>query len=447
MKPWRNDSSSFPPLLSGETAVGARTALASIAADLADADLRVWHPQVTEPKRRPDLASLGNGDPGVALFLHYYGTAVGDTACLDTASELMRSALQIVSESRLAPGLYVGFTGAAWGLAHLARVADGRYEAEGLESFDDVLWQLLVTRGGGCYYDLIGGLAGLAVYALERETPRADQCLERIVELLDQQALVRADEITWLTPALELSPAQRPRYPNGCFDFGLAHGVPGVVSTLAAIRRRGIAEAATERLCRGAVRWMLRRRLPEQEKSRYPARVGLDGECSPSRLAWCYGDIGIAMALAAAASALNEPEWEEESLSTARHAAAVTQDGAGVVDASLCHGAAGLAHFFNRLANRHADVTVRAASLSWFRATLELRGSTAGAGGYRYLSIALDGTSMWVPKPGLLEGAAGIGMALLVALYETSPSWDAVFLGPHCDVISSAPIVDGASAP
>ncbi len=70
---------------------------------------------------------------------------------------------------------------------------------------------------------------------------------------------------------------------------------------------------------------------------------------SAARLAWCYGDPGIAASLMAAAGAAGRPDWYRVAVDVACRAAARDLALAGVKDSGICHGAAGLAHIFNRL--------------------------------------------------------------------------------------------------
>jgi hypothetical protein len=79
-----------------------------------------------------------------------------------------------------------------------------------------------------------------------------------------------------------------------------------------------------------------------------------------------------------------------------------------VVDASICHGSAGLAHIFNRLYQATGQSVFRSAAEEWLQHLVET----------------------WCPdaEPGLLTGAAGVGLVLLAASTPHEPRWDRLFL-------------------
>jgi hypothetical protein len=135
------------------------------------------------------------------------------------------------------------------------------------------------------------------------------------------------------------------------------------------------------------------------------------GRPEPSRSAWCYGDPGIAAALLGAARSVGETAWEKEALAIARRAAERPPDGTGVRDAGLCHGAAGLGHLFNRMFQATGDERLGKASRFWLERTLEMRERPSEHS-----------------DRGILEGVAGIALALLAAVSSTPPEWDRMLL-------------------
>jgi hypothetical protein len=99
-----------------------------------------------------------------------------------------------------------------------------------------------------------------------------------------------------------------------------------------------------------------------------------------------------------------------------------------VVDAGLCHGAAGLGHLFNRLFQATGDPGLGAAARSWFERTLQMRRPGRGVGGYEAWQAGDGGEMTWVADAGLLTGATGIALALLGATTATEPVWDRMLL-------------------
>src|SRR5262249_14299323 len=96
----------------------------------------------------------------------------------------------------------------------------------------------------------------------------------------------------------------------------------------------------------------------------------------------------------------------------------------------LCHGAAGLGHLFNRLFQATGDEHLAEAARVWFRRTLDLRQPGRGIAGFEAGKGNAHRRLLWVDDPGLLQGAAGIALALLAAATPLEPGWDRLLLVP-----------------
>jgi len=156
------------------------------------------------------------------------------------------------------------------------------------------------------------------VYLLERlPNPAAAETLGLLVGHLERTAEASDAGLTWLTLPDWLPPWQRDAMPDGCYNLGVAHGVPGVLGFLAAAQRTGFQDPRIARLADGLASWIFAQRLGGDE-SRYPAAMVPGKRSDPTRSAWCYGDPGIAAVLLSAARAFNRPDWEEEALIVAR---------------------------------------------------------------------------------------------------------------------------------
>ena len=132
----------------------------------------------------------------------------------------------------------------------------------------ELTWQH--NRGVGPY-DLVNGLVGYGVYALERlPDPVAVDCLERIVDRLAELAERTPDGSTWYTPARLLGGSDRGVAPDGYYNLGVAHGVPGVATLLAAACGAGVARERADSLAREAIRWLLAQRLRKPGPARFP---------------------------------------------------------------------------------------------------------------------------------------------------------------------------------
>jgi hypothetical protein len=174
------------------------------------------------------------------------------------------------------------------------------------------------------------------------------------------------------------------------------------------------------------VEWLLSEKEPEASRFRYWTGTGVPGR--QGRCAWCYGDPGVASALLLAARGAGEPDWEREAVDLAIHAARRPVEDSGVVDPSLCHGAAGLGHIFNRIGQATGNGELRTAATFWFEKTLQLRRPGTGLAGFTTALKNLDGSQTFETDPTFLSGAAGVAMALAAASTSAEPAWDRTLL-------------------
>ena len=409
----------WQPILTGEASVSAWESVRAIATELSASK---W-PELDDP-------SLAEGCAGLALLYAYCGEAEPGDDDQEIAAQFLSRAIKLMGEMNLGPELYDGFTGVAWATAHLLRERlFDEDDDDPNKAIDDALFNYLSQSPWGDDYDLIGGLAGIGLYALER-LPRASAvaCLELIVERLAETAEHSAEGVAWFTRPDLLPEWQRELCPNGYYNLGLAHGVPGVIALLGGACAAGVAVERARPLLDGAVTWLLRQKFRSSAQSSFPHWTGHGFDESECRLAWCYGDAGVAASLLVAARCVNEPEWEREALSVARRAAKRKLKSAGVKDAGLCHGAAGLGHLFNRLFQATGETVFLEAARYWFERTLAMRRARRGICGFSAYRVESDGKEYWEDKAGILEGAAGIALALLAAVTDIEPSWDRMLL-------------------
>ena len=427
-RPTSGRPSSWQPLLQGDSAGIALQAIDAIAADLPRAPIQPPSP-ISPEGAVAWRCSLASGRAGQALFYAYlsFQRSDGDGPA-DLALDLLDQATEGAAAVPMSESLFSGFPGIAWTEEHL----QGRlFEVEGdpHQEVDETILSLLSGSPWRGEYDLINGLVGLGIYALERfPRPTAVQCLERIVGELARSAERDPEGAAWFSPPARLSSFKLAVYPRGLYDLGTSHGIAGVIALLAAVCRADIQAGAARPLLDQAVSWLLARELGGERGFRFAHFFHPDVEPQPSRLAWCYGDVGIAAALLFAARAVGEPSWESRALDVALAAVEPGPRAATVRDAGLCHGAAGLGHLFNRMFQATGEERLAEAARSWYGRALAFREPGSGVGGFRSGAADRTGLSDWRNDPGFLEGAAGIGLALLAAISPVEPEWDRLLL-------------------
>jgi lantibiotic modifying enzyme len=412
------------PLLDRSHADAALRSLAEVTEVLQNLD---QHREIDHEFRGQPF-SLGSGGAGIALFFAYLEKSGLSLGARQSAFEQMNRAIEAVASQYTGPSLYSGFTGVGWAAEHVTKLL--AESGDDLNSdLDSALEQYVGTSPWKDDYDLISGLAGVGVYCLERPgSPTANHALELIVDRLYEMAERSEDAVTWFTPPSLLIRMQTERYPEGFYNLGVAHGVPGVIALLGRTCSSGIAKEKASWLLERAVTWLLKQRLPDGASSSFADVILPNGpQSGHCRLAWCYGDAGIAAALLLAARCAGNQSWEEQALAIARRAARRDPGTSGVTDACVCHGSAGLAHIFNRIYQATHDELYADAARYWLDRTLKFRDPAKGAAGYLTWGAGEKETVELQPKLGLIQGIAGIGLVLLTALSDVEPSWDRIF--------------------
>ena len=363
--------------------------------------------------------SLAGGLAGLALVHAALDRAFPEAGHGDRAQQALDRMVDRIGREPLRPGLHAGLAGSGWVVERLAR---GTGDDDPCSVVDRALVRYVESHPRNPPFDLVDGLAGIGVYALERlPRPAGKRLLGAIVSQLSATAVRCAPGFAWRAA------------PNPVLDLGVAHGAAGVVALFGRIIDADV-DARLKRSARAlleeAVEWLLAQELPRRLGGCFAAAVAKGLPRKPARLAWCYGDLGIAATLLVAARAAREPAWERAAVRIGLRAAACPEASSGVRDAGLCHGAAGVAHVFHRLYRATREKRFADASRRWFARALAMRTPGRGFAGFRAWAPDAKGTSSWRADAGFLMGAGGITLALLAATGDNEPAWNRVLLLP-----------------
>ncbi len=427
-------------LLDGELEERARRAIARVRQGLPRLPVGYPSNQGIQGDSVLDVGRLGQ-----AVFWTFLAEVDGGEEELERALECLGAAIDELAQVRTSPNLYAGFLGAGWVTEYLrphlvedGEDEDGEDDDPNLE-IDEALLQGLDADSQD-NPNLFGGFVGSGVYALERwPRPAAGEALERIVASLAKSAERSSRGIAWRVPPEALDEAQRAACPEGYFNLGLGHGIPGVAVLLAGVLRAGVAVATVRELLAGTLDWLLSVAVEIEGEPAFP-RFVIEGREPPPRppggaSSWCFGDPGVAVALFEASRVLGH--LEGESMARALAAAAArrfeAEDEAAGEDPGFCHGLAGTAHVFHRLYRATGEPACGRAARCSFERLLARWEPERGETGFLPLPL-----SPHLPMPdaapqprevgGLLRGVAGIGLALLAAVSDREPGWDRLML-------------------
>lgn len=373
--------------------------------------------------------SLAHGAPGVAL-LHIELAAAG-LRPFHRAHDWLTVATGKPVTTGASTGLFYGAPAVARALAGTAAVRPGSYRsalatmtrqiaASVHDRVDTAQSRIEVgTLPLMAEFDTIRGLAGVGAYLLHHDP--AGTALRAVLDYLVRltQPMITDGETVpgWWT---HTGPTGRDEdeFPGGHGNFGLAHGICGPLALLAQSLRRGIVVAgqreAIETICAWLDSWRIDtatgHRWPymitRDELGARPAQVQHSGVTR--RPSWCYGTAGIARSLHLAGLAVGDATRRRIGEDALVSALTDPAQDALVGDASLCHGYAGLAR-----------ITTHAAT------------DEPAATRLRTLATELLGRTLAQPipdDPGLLEGAAGVGLAVLATVADPATRWDTCLL-------------------
>jgi len=196
-----------------------------------------------------------------------------------------------------------------------------------------------------------------------------------------------------------------------------------IIGILTKLHEHEIFQTATAPLLRGAVHYILSLENTDEKFCVFPNTVTLNNTISKkSRLAWCYGDLGVGIRLWFAAKTLNDEKLKEKAISVFKHSALRTkEEDTMVVDAGICHGSYGNAQLFTSMYKETGVIEFKNAANFWINDGLKRGTFEDGHAGYKQWR---GNEKKWHNEISLLEGVAGIGLVIIDHLSSFDSKWD-----------------------
>ena len=379
---------------------------------------------------------IASGDAGLAVLCAAYDREEPDAGWDRAGHGFLTTAARSAERAHvLPPALFGGLSGLAFAAHGLNR--EGQRYARLLATLDAALARDVVRLTASVdeedpvpmgHFDVISGLSGIVAYLLCRDEhrmlPRALRSLTRLAEPLP--GLPR-----WFTPVeLVGDEVARARYPYGNLNCGLAHGIPGPLAALALALAAGHEVKGQGAAVRSLAAWLADQRTEDAWGVDWPGAISVSkaGLPEPSaatagRAGWCYGGPGVARALWHAGQALDDGYLRGLALDGVLAAVRRPVEIRGIPSPTLCHGVAGLLQIVLRFLHDtgHPELSFAADALMAQLLTLHDPDRPLGY-------AALEPGPNPVDRGGLLDGAAGVSLALLAATSRDEPSWDRLFL-------------------
>jgi len=393
--------------------------------------------QIQEEGVRITNPGLLNGKAGIVLLYAYLSRLFPEKNYSETTFSFLDELTDSLSNDEMDHSMSGGVAGIAFAFQHLRNcgVLD-KSDDLNLSEMDEFIGSGIDHDFNTDNWDPLHGMVGLGIYFLERHKETGEKkYLEKVIDYLSRMRTVVDEHKVWITPGYG-------KYSNDNYNFGMAHGMPGILSFLAQVYSRGINQREIEEMISSCLPFLLQNEYREDEEYCLPAgETGFptsievtpinDDQKPSSRLAWCYGDLCMANALIHCGKALQIQKWKNKGIDVALKTTLRSFDDSGCMDAPFCHGTTGIAHQYNRLFQLTGNEVFKHAAENWLDHTLKKYfRPREGVGGYTFRCLSEETNSFeYAPRYGLLEGSAGIALVYLSWLYKNlKPDWDIIFL-------------------
>lgn len=372
---------------------------------------------------------LGSGSTGAAILLYYYWLYSKDDKYLEKANAIILKNFELLPHSTHIHSLCSGSAGFNWAVDHL--ISNGLIEGDSNELFsedDPFLYSVMKKDINEGKYDFLHNALGIGLYFLNRNTTQSLAYVESLISSLEKSAETDIKGIKWRSLVNQEGPKEK----KEVYNLSLSHGMASIIAFLGKAYQADIFREKTKDLLCRATTFILshKRDAPDPEYGSYfPSSISVNGDppIRASRLAWCYGDLGLGYALWQASKMIQNTEWERLAFDVLVHTT-IRKDVVKerVNDAGICHGAAGIAHIYNRLYQHTGISHFKDAAIYWLEDALNKAVFTDGLAGYKSWHPPQYGG--WKTSIGLLEGISGIGLVLLAAVSDIEPKWDECLL-------------------
>jgi lantibiotic modifying enzyme len=384
--------------------------------------------QSTINRTKSNATYYGMEQADGALALAYAARVYKNSDYERIALDLIHKAVDTIDEESFFY-FFGGITGTAWSINESCRALNCQEELKDfLREVDDLVLDLVTTDNWDRDYDLVMGLVGIGTYALSRwPEKKAFYILSEVERHLDKKKVSDENGITWFTPPAHVPDRDREAYPNGYFNLGLSHGIPGVVCFYSELARIDAFKIKATEILSQSVRWLRQDCLSTKGGIGNYRNFYVPGqdEAQDSRLGWCYGDLGLAYSLLKASESLSDDRLYQYAIGILEDCSQRSFDECGVHHAVVCHGTVGNGHMFNRLYQHTQNEKFRTAAKFWFEESLESK----------YFDSETDAILTFGQVPGSNELSIGPGHSFLVgnpgailsfisAIHSVYPHWD-----------------------
>ena len=361
--------------------------------------------------------SLVSGLSSNILFLYSFNKFYPEYLSTNIIEEQLLVLFEQAQTAELNSSLADGISGLGWLLDHLGLNA----EEDQNDDIDECLLEILSRPTWENGYELLYGLVGIGIYAVQRSTtPTGKAICKKVFYLLQSLATVKEGTVFWETDVS--SPFFKSHIGCPQVDLGLAHGNAGVLGLLIKFYESNIFPEK----CRSLIQ-MLSNYFQQQVRqidniSSLPSHAG---DKTSSLLGWCYGDLSSSLLFIKAGKQLELVELYQLGESIALKTLNRNKENENSDKASLCHGYSGIALIYMRLYQETNKKEFLVSCHYWATQLIQINEAEKNL---KKLMPRHKESSEYFDGSGLLIGYAGIGLAILSIIHPTASGWDEFLL-------------------
>lgn len=362
--------------------------------------------------------SLSEGIPGIALFFSVMDSHYPNEGWDKVAHNWLQHAFTLLEQEGYSNiSLFTGLTGITFATYVAAR--DNYQLLEDLETRLieelDHSWTIPLRKATTLtpnYYNLMQGISGVIAYLLLRkDDPRMKRALLGCVEELSS-ALIRT------FPAW---------HADGHHILTMPYGITGPLSALSLALRDGIETNSLRQAIELLSGWL----KTMHNNLQWPATVPADSvqpiEIGLNKDLWAFGAPSVARSLYLAADALHDESLKAFSEEAFMAVFTRSETDWNQMASTFAMGKAGmLALTYFML--KECKTGALKEKLSFFEERIKSFYSPYHHFGFRLVDVTENGQYRWVDNPGLLEGAVGVALSLLLLENERSSQWERALL-------------------
>jgi lantibiotic modifying enzyme len=368
------------------------------------------------------------GSTGVTLFELYYAKFCCDVSKGQEKTNIVIDNFfsTIEGDNELKNSFCSGLTGIAWLIEHIQSMGFAEIDStDFLSEIDDYVLKFMQDSYKYGYYDFLHGAGGAAWYKLNKLQGCNSEIIQEVYQYLQETAEYVANGARWKS-VLSITTLEKG------YNIGLAHGISSIIILLCKMYVKYPSDNILS-LLQAAVNFVISQKN-HSELSKdigfFPTysidddnRLGISG----SRMAWCYGDLGVGIALWQASNILKDKSLEDMTIKIfMQNANRKTYGKTAVKDAGLCHGTSGIAAIYYRMYHNTGKKDFLETADFWIEQTINFHTNSKDFAGYRvWTSDKLETIEI---NHSLLEGIAGIGLMLITYLHEIPPTWDELLM-------------------